>query len=374
VQIGITLIGIINGAYSGETFGVYAANSLRELNVPDRVAGPLGYGIVVAIITYLSVIIGELVPKSLALRNAEGIACLVAPIMSAFARLAAPAVWLLDASTRLIFRLLGLSSENEAKVTDEEIRALISEAETAGVIERDEHQLITGVMRLADRAVLGLMTPRTDVEWLDVAASPGDVKRILLATLHTRLPAGEGSPDALLGVVHTREVLAVLLGGQQLDLRALVHRAPIIPDTTTALDVLSVLREAEVPMALVHDEYGHFEGLVTPADILEAIAGAFKSDSDGAEPHAIERDDGSWLLSGSMPVDEMAEALGLSLPVRRAYQTVAGFVLSQFAYIPHVGEKVEANGWVFEIVDIDGRRIDKVLASRGPYTRRVPVN
>jgi putative hemolysin len=370
VQIGITLIGIINGAYSGEAFGSQAANALAGLGAPAHVAGPLGYGLVIAVITYLSVIVGELVPKSLALRNAEGIACTVAPVMKAFSRAAAPAVWLLDASTRLVFRLFGQTTESASRVTNEEIRTLIAEAESAGVIEKDEHQMIAGVMRLADRAVVGLMTPRTDVDWIDANSDTQTIKERLITTPHSRLPVAEGSSDHMIGVVQTRELLAAILAGKSLDIRAHVRRAPIIPETIDALEVLAILREAEVPMALIHDEYGDFEGLVTPTDILEAIAGVFKSDSAGSEPYAIERDDGSWLLSGAMPVDEMADKLGIALPQDRGYTTTAGFVLSHMQHIPRTGEHMEASGWRFEVLDLDGRRIDKVLASRLRSTRR----
>jgi putative hemolysin len=370
VQIGITLIGIVNGAYSGEAFGGQAASALKSIGVAEAVAHPLGFGGVIVVITYLSVIIGELVPKSLALRNAESIACTVAPAMTLFARAAGPAVWLLDASTRLVFRLMGQSAESQRRVTDEEIRTLIAEAETAGVIETGERQMIVGVMRLADRAVVGLMTPRPDVDWIDITAPEAAVKDRIITTPHSRLPVGEGSTDALIGVVQTREILAAILRGKPMEVRSHVRNAPIVPDTMDALDVLGILRDADVPMALIHDEYGHFEGLVTPADILEAIAGVFKSDVGEDRDYATERDDGSWLLSGAMPVDEMADKIGIPLPEKRGYETVAGFVLAQLQHIPSTGEWIETNGWRFEVVDLDGRRIDKVLATRCLAARR----
>jgi len=370
VQIGITLIGILNGAYSGETFGIHAVDALKQAGLAQSVAGPLGYGSVVLIITYFSVVIGELVPKSLALRNAEGIACAVAPMMVRFASIAAPAVWLLDASTRLIFRLFGLSTESETRVTDEEIKTLIAEAESAGVLGRGEREMISGVMRLADRAVVGLMTPRTDVDWIDITAPEEQIKSRLISTPHSRLPVGDGSSDYMLGVVQTRELLATILAGHPFDVRRHIRKAPIVPETMDALDVLAVLREAEVPVALIHDEHGHFEGLVTPADVLEAIAGVFKSDTAGVEPYAVQRGDGSWLLSGAMPVDEMADRIGIVLPQQRSYETVAGFVLSQLQHLPKTGEHIDSAGWRFEVVDLDGRRIDKILASRIKATRR----
>ncbi len=370
VQIGITLIGIVNGAYSGEAFGGQAASALMGVGVPANVAVPLGYGLVIAAITYLSVIVGELVPKSLALRNAERIACAVAPAMTLFSRIAAPVVWLLDSSTRFVFLLMGQSTASENRVTDEEIRALMAEAESAGVIEKGEREMIAGVMRLADRAVIGLMTPRTDVDWIDLAAPDAEIKARLISTPHSRLPVGEGSPDDLIGVVQTRALLAAILDGNPFEVRSHVRKAPIIPDTMDALTVLAVLRETDVPMALIYDEHGNFEGLVTPADVLEAIAGVFRSDFEAGEAYAIEREDGSWLLSGSMPVDEMGDRLGLPLPGQRSYATVAGFLLATLQHLPRTGEHVEAGGWRFEVVDIDGRRIDKVLASRARLTHR----
>jgi putative hemolysin len=363
VQIGITLIGIINGAFSGEAFGQSASFLLQDLGFPPRISAPLGYGLVIALVTYLSVIIGELVPKTLALRRAEVIACAVAPFMAAFSRAAAPAVWLLDASTRLVFRIFRQTQEPASRVTDEEIRTIIAEAESAGVIERGEREMIAGVMRLADRAVVGLMTPRTDVDWIDVTADEADIKERLITTPHSRLPVGEGGTEHLIGVVQTRELLASLLKGEPLDVRRHVRKAAIVPETTDALDVLTLLRESEVPMALIHDEYGDFEGIVTPADMLEAIAGAFRSDRSDAEPNAVERDDGSWLLSGAMPADEMADTLGIALPLQRNFETVAGFVLAHLMRLPQVGEHVVASGWRFEVIDLDGRRIDKVLAA-----------
>jgi putative hemolysin len=370
VQIGITLIGTINGVFSGETFGEHAVSYLRQMGVPDAVALPLGFGVVIVLVTYLSVIVGELVPKNFALRNPEGIACAVAPVMTVFSKFAAPIVWLLNESTQLVFRLFGQSTESERRVTDEEINTVIAEAEAAGVLEKGERQMISGVMRLADRAVVGLMTPRTDVDWIDITASEAEIKGRLITTPHSRLPVGDGSVDAMIGVVQTRELLAGILAGEPFDVRGHIRKAPMIPETTDALDTLSILREAEVPMALVHNEHGSFEGLVTPADILEAIAGVFKSDAAGAEPHAVERDDGSWLLSGTMPVDEMADTIGLVLPEKRTYDTVAGFVLVHLQHIPKAGEHVDASGWRFEVIDVDGRRIDKVLATRLLVTRR----
>jgi putative hemolysin len=364
VQIGITLVGILAGAYSGAALGDRLSDILIGYGLSEGVAEPLGYGLVVAIITYLSVVIGELVPKNLALGNTEAIACAVAPMMALVSKVAAPVVWLLDASTRLVFRLLGRSTGSDSAVTEEEIRTIVAEAETAGVIETDERKMISGVLRLGDRAVRGVMTPRTDVDWIDLDDAEFDIREILINSPHSRLPVADGHPDNMLGVIQARELLAASLRDEPLDIRKHIRKAPIIPDTLDALDALEVLRQAEVPMALVHDEYGHFDGVVTPADILDAIAGAFRSDEGEAEPEAVQREDGSWLLAGWMPADEMAEQLGITLPERRNYETVAGLVIGELQHLPNAGEAVETLGWRFEVVDLDGRRIDKVLASR----------
>lgn len=364
VQIGITLIGLINGAYSGETFGAYAGGYLGQLGVPAAVASPLGYGAVIVFVTYLSVIVGELVPKNIALHRPETIACAVAPAMTLFSKVAAPAVWLLDASTRLVFRLFGQSGKRDVRVTDEEIKMLIAEAESAGVLESGERQMIAGVMRLADRLVVGLMTARVDVDWMDVNASEAEIRRHLAATMHSRIPVGDGSADNMLGVVNTRELFVALLSDQPFELRSHIRHAPVAPETAGALAVVAMLREAETPVALIHDEYGNFEGMVTPADILEAIAGVFRSDATGEEPNAVERDDGSWLISGTMPVDEMADRIGIPVPLKRGYETVAGLVLDQLGHIPRTGEQFEMANWRFEVIDLDRRRVDKVLVSR----------
>jgi putative hemolysin len=362
VQIGITLIGILAGVVSGAALGAKVTDALIARGVAQWLADALGYGGVIALITYMSVVIGELVPKQLALRNAETFACVTAPLMLTVSRVAAPIVWLLDTSTELVFRLIGRSTESESTVTEQDIKTIVAEAETAGAIERDERHMIASVLRLDDRLVGGLMTPRMNVDWIDLADDVAAQRAKLIATPHSHLPVADGGIDHMIGVVLSRDLLAACLDGKPLDIRAHVRTAPMIPDTLTALDVLDTLRQAEVPIALVHDEHGSFEGVVTPADILEAITGSFRADLHEEEPDAVQRQDGSWLLSGSMPIEEAAERLGITLPADRNYHTVAGLLLSEVRHVPAVGEIIETLGWRFEVVDMDGRRIDKVLA------------
>ncbi|MCJ2015379.1 hemolysin family protein [Methylobacterium sp. J-076] len=366
VQIGITLIGILSGVVSGAALGDRLAASLVEAGLPRGWADTVGYGLVIGIITYLSVIVGELVPKHLALRNPEGIACAVGPGIRVVTRLAFPAVWLLDASTRAVFRLIGQETASASAVTEEEIRSLVAEAETAGVIEGGERAMISGVLRLGDRAVRGVMTPRTDVVWLDLSRDEAAIRSLLCASPHARLPVTEADPDGMIGVVQVRDLVPALLEadgpGLHTRIRALVRDALVLPDTVDALDALDALRRAPTPMALIHDEYGHFDGLLTPADILDAIAGAFLSENP--EPDAVRRQDGSWLIAGSMPADEMADQLGLILPLPRDYETAAGLVIAALHRLPETGEVCEVAGWRLEVVDLDGRRVDKILATR----------
>ncbi|WP_394886418.1 hemolysin family protein [Mesorhizobium sp. AaZ16] len=370
VQIGITLVGVLSGAFSGATLGLRLTGTLISAGVSANIANALGVGVVVALITYGSLIIGELVPKQIALRNPEGVAVRVAPAMTILSKIGAPLVWLLDISGRGVLWLLGQRGESEEKVTDEEIKMLVAEAEHHGTIESDERRMIAGVMRLGDRAVRAVMTPRTEVDWMNLQWDEPTARKMLMETQHSRLPVGEGSVDAMVGVVQTREILAAMLAGRAFDPRRHVREAPIVHDQADALDVLATLRESEVPVALVHDEYGHFEGIVTPADILEAITGVFRADAEEGEPYAVQREDGSWLLAGYMQADEMRDHLGIDLPDNRDYETVAGYVLSHLHHLPATGESVDAQGWRFEVVDLDGRRIDKVLATRLPGVHR----
>ena len=364
-QVGITLIGIIAGAYSGASLGTPVAARLARLGIPADTAATLGFVAVIGLTTYASLVVGELVPKQIALRSPEPIAATMALPMRWLARIAAPLVWLLDTTSALLFRLLGMSRESDSHVTAEELHLIVAEASRSGVLEEHERSIISGVVRLADRPVREVMTPRTEVDWLDVDLDAAGIREALLESGHTRLPVAEGSIDAVIGVVQARDIVAALFEGRALDLRALMRPAPVIPDQLDAMDALGALRQADVPVALVHDEYGHFEGLVTPADLLIAIAGEFASDAHPEDaPSLVERDDGSLLVSGNLAADMLADRLGISLPEDRDYATVAGLALAAFRHLPGEGESFVEQGWRFEIVDLDGRRIDKLLVEQ----------
>lgn len=365
IQIGITLIGIIAGAYSGASLGEPVAARLAQMGMEAELAGSLGFALVIGLTTYLSLVIGELVPKQFALRSAEGIAVVMALPMDLLARGAAPLVWILDGSSALIFRMLGIRRESEAIVTAEELHMVFAEATKSGVIEETERAIISSVVRLADRPVREVMTPRTEVDWLPHDADTDTIRDLLDRSGHSRVPVAEGSIDNILGIVSVREVLARLLAGETPDLGAMARHASIVPDQIDAMDALQVMQRAEVPMVLVHDEYGHFEGVVTPSDLLQALAGEFASDQDeGDAPHVVERSDGSLLVSGAMPADALAERLGLTLPEDRDYATAAGHVLHVLRHLPEEGETFEDQGWSFEIVDMDNRKVDKLLVQR----------
>jgi len=365
VQIGITLIGILAGAYSGASLGEPVGQRLARLGLEAEAARTVGFGIVIVVTTFASLVIGELVPKQFALRNPEFIAAMVSRPMGWLSRLTAPFVWLLDRTSALIFRLLGLSRETKNVVTAEELHLVVAEAQTAGVLEESERAIISGIVRLADRPVREVMTPRTDIDWIDIRCTGEDVRAALSETTHSRIPVAEGSVDNIVGVVSTRDILTCLLDGKELDLRTLTRTAPVIPDLMDAMDALAVLRSAEVPLALVHDEYGHLDGIVTPGSILAALAGTFASDIDQTEePALVEREDGSWLVSGAASADLLSDRLGINLPADRDYSTVAGFALSVLKHLPDTGETFRHDGWKFEIVDMDGRKIDKLIASR----------
>jgi len=365
VQIGITLIGILAGAYSGASLGQPVGQRLALLGLEPGMAQTVGFGIVIVVTTFASLVVGELVPKQFALRNPEAIAAIVARPMGWLSRVTAPFVWLLDKTSAAIFRLVGLNRENRNVVTAEELHLVVAEAQTAGVLEESERAIISGIVRLADRPVREVMTPRMEIDWIDIRCKPEEIRSALAATAHSRIPVADGSVDNIVGVVATRDMLTTVLDGRPVDLRALTRKAPVIPDLMDAMDALAVLRSAEVPLALVHDEYGHLDGIVTPGSILSALAGAFAHDiEEGEEPPCVEREDGSWLVSGSANADLLADRIGVNIPGERDYSTVAGFALSVLKQIPETGEVFKFDGYRFEVVDMDGRKIDKLLVSR----------
>mgnify|MGYP001057631426 CR=1 FL=1 len=362
VQIGITLVGVASGAFSGATLGARLSAWLVDLGLSARLADGLGVGAGVTLITYASLIIGELAPKQIAFRDPEAVAVKVAPAMVVLAKISSPLVWILDRSGKGLLWLLGQRGEAEDKVSEDEIRTLVVEAENAGVLEPGEKEMIAGVMRLGDLPVGAVMTPRHEVSMINLSDPPDAIRLAFREGSHSRLPVFDG--EETLGIVQAKDMLDVYLAGGIPDIGKLVRQAPVIPETADARDVVAILRDSPGHMGLVHDEYGTFQGVVTNADILESIVGSFRTEDGPAEAAFVRRDDGSLLISGWMPAIEFAALLGIDLPPSRPYQTCAGYLLEKFGAIPDVGQSVAADGWRFEIVDLDGRRIDKVLAMK----------
>jgi putative hemolysin len=365
VQIGITLIGIIAGAYSGASLGGPVGERLVLLGLPEKYASQSGFALVIAFTTYISLIIGELVPKQLALRNAVAVAMVMARPMALLARAAAPLVWVLDKSSALVIALFGLRTRNQETFTAEELQIIFAEATRSGVIEAEQHQILTGVVRLAERPVREMMTPRTEVDWIEADADAATITQVIGTSPHSLLLVAEGSPDNVLGVVKVRDVLAAQVAGGTVSVRALIRKVEVVPDQLDAMDALRVLQGADVALALVHDEYGHFEGIVTPIDLLTAIVGNFASDQDAGDiPQIVTREDGSLLVSGALSADMLADRLGLDYGEAREFGTAAGYALSVLKKLPVEGEVFRDQGWRFEVVDMDGRRIDKLLVAR----------
>jgi len=361
-QTGITLIGVFAGAYSGATLAEPLAGVFSRLG---DYAYPVALAVVVVLITYLSLLIGELVPKRMAFNNPERVAAGVAPFMTWLSIAGAPVVFLLRLSTDALVRLLRIPDRPATSVTEEEVRLMIAEGARAGVFHVAERDMIDGVLRLADRSVRSVMTPRVEVMWLDLDDSPETIRREIAEAEHSRYPAGRKGLDELAGIVHTKHLFDQVTRTGKLDVAASLKQPLIVHEATPVLRLLEMFRENPVHMAVVVDEYGALEGIVTPTDILTAIAGDLPEDaSDLDEPSAVRREDGSWLMDGMLGIHE-AERLLERKDMRgdEDFETLAGFVLARLARIPQIGDHFAWDGLRFEIVDMDGRRIDRIMVT-----------
>jgi len=370
VQVGITLVGIFAGAFAGQGLANRLAGVVSLIPGMAPYASQLSLAVVVLFITYLSLILGELVPKQFALRNPEGVASLVARPMTTLSRVAAPMVWLLSHSSALVLKLLGASAPVESTVTEEEVKAVVAEGAQHGALEHEERHMIERVLRLADKPVRALMTPRNEVDWIDRAATPAEIVARLRASDVTRFVVAEGRIDNVVGVVHSKDLLDQMLEeGGELSVATAMRQPMVLPDNLSALDGLERLRHDRVGLALVMDEYGSFEGVVTASDLLEAIVGELGGEPLPATGSAVQRHDGSLLLDGMMASDEARDRLDLpELPGKGTFHTVAGLMLALLQRVPREGDRIVWGGWRFEIVDMDGRRVDKVLASKEEAT------
>jgi len=371
VQIGITLVAIIAGAFGGATFAERLGPGFGQIPVLRGNGEAVAIVVTIAVITYLSLVIGELVPKRIALANPERTAAFVAPAMRVLSRIAAPAVWLLRGSTDIILGILRLRSVSDSTITEDEVKALIAEGTQAGVFAPKEREMIEGVLRLADRSVRLVMTPRTDIVWIDRAASREEIVNASAETRHSRILVCDGSVDDPLGFVHAKDLLGVLAGSAPFDLGDMVEPPLAVHERTVVLRLLDLFRRDRVHVALVVDEYGTVQGLVTVTDVLEAIAGDLPEGEEDEEDRALvnAREDGSWLIDGMLPIDEFEALVGNpDLVQEREFDTVAGLVLDRLGHLPEPGEKLRLPGLTLEVVDMDGRRIDAVLVTRDNAT------
>ncbi|MBY0336055.1 MAG: hemolysin family protein [Acetobacteraceae bacterium] len=366
VQVGISLVGILAGVFGGATLAGPLGATLSQIPGLQRLGDEIAFALVVIGITYLNLILGELVPKRLALRQPEVFAAALARPLAWLARATAPFVWLLSQSSDLILRLFGAHKPLDQAVTEEEVKAVVAEGVEAGALEKEERQMIERVLRLADRPVRALMTPRTEVAWIDRGAPPEAIAAALRAENVTRFVVADGRVDNVLGVVAAKDLLDQLLEGAPLGLARALRQPLILPENLSALDALERLRADALGLALVLDEYGTFEGVITASDLLEAIVGELGPAPESEKPAAVRRFDGSLLLDGMMSLDDLRERLQLAeLPPRAGnYHTVAGLMLALLERVPREGDRIAWSGWRFEILDMDGRRVDKVLAVR----------
>ncbi len=366
VQIGITVVAILSGAYGERTLSPALAEALADSSLLSGYAETAASAIVVCSIAYVSLVIGELVPKRLALANRERIACSVAPAMTLLATVATPVSALLRWSTDAVLRLVRPAIQAEPDVTEEEVKSMIAEGTEAGVFEKAEQEIIERLLRVADRSVRSIMVPRPDIVWLDITESEAAIYNDIAASGHSRFPVCRGDVDETVGIVHAKTLLDQQHKTGKINLDAAIKTPLYVHESTNVLKLLDMFKKSLVHMAIVLDEHGTVQGIVTPTDILTGIAGDLPEEEADIEPSAVQREDGSWLLDGQMPVFEVERVLGVTgLAIDDAeYTTLAGFVLSQLGRIPATGEKFRWKNWRFEVVDLDGRRIDKVLATQ----------
>ncbi|RPH63360.1 MAG: HlyC/CorC family transporter [Burkholderiales bacterium] len=368
IQIGITSIGILNGIFGEAALAAPFADWMESLGARQPWSDYAATALVVVVVTYVSIVVGELVPKRLGQFNPEGIARLVARPMTLLATLSKPFVRLLSVSTELLLRALGARSDKLPSVTEEEIHALLAEGSDAGVIEQSEHAMVRNVFRLDDRQISSLMTPRADIVWLDVSDPLPENLAKVADTAHSRFPVCRDGLHEVLGFIHTKQLLAQSLRGAPIDLTQDLHEMLYVPETLTGMELLENFRSSNTQIALVVDEYGEVQGLITLQDLMEAITGEFAT-GDEADSWAHQREDGSWLLDGLIPIPELKDRLGLrALPeeARERYQALSGMLMLMLGRMPQIGDTVVWESWRFEVIDMDGMRVDKVLASRVP--------
>ena len=367
VQVGITLVGVLAGAYGGNRLAAPLSERIAQVPQLVRYADNIALGLVVTVITVLSLIVGELVPKRIALNSPEAIASWVARPMMMLAKVGGPAVAVLTSSTNFLLRVFGIKGEAEPNLTEDEIKALISQGAETGAVGVTEENIVQRVFQLGDQRVAAIMTPRPDIEWVDVDASEEELREFLASHSHTQFVVCHGGLDEVLGIVRSADLLPLAFKGGPIDLRSLTREALFVPDSMPAVQLLESFRGSHKHVALVMDEYGAVEGLVTITDLLTAIVGDLPADAGEAAGSFVSRADGSWLVEGSAAMEDVTAHFGLDgLPEDEtgAYHTIGGFVMARLGRVPKAADHFEWGGMRFEVIDMDGRRIDKVLVSR----------
>jgi putative hemolysin len=363
VQIGITLISVLTGAVGGATFAAPLGKILERIPLLAGYADSIALGIVVVSITVVSIVIGELLPKRIALHSPELIASTLAGPMIFVSKVFTPIVWLFSQVTDGLLRLLGIKPGSEPPVTEEEIQLLIDQGTEAGVFEESEHDMVEGVFSLGDQRVYSLMTPRTDIVWLDIGDTMSEIRAKIIENDLSRFPVRQDTLDVVLGIVKARDLLVPSLAGESIKLKEMLKPAFFVPETMFASKALEILKEKGTDILLVIDEFGGLQGLLTINDILEEIVGEMEID----EPQAMQRQDGSWLLDGMLEIDEFKEIFDLrALPHEDEYETLSGFVMMSLGRVPQTTDHFEWNSYNFEVIDMDGRRVDKVLVTTLP--------
>jgi putative hemolysin len=367
IQTGITLIGVLTGAYGGSTLSGPFGEWLNEFAWMEGHGEGVAFGLVIVAITLLTLIFGELVPKRVALNHSERLAAATAPALAGLARVAAPVVWALGWLTEAVLRLLRVHERSDNAVTEEEVKSLIAEGTATGVFEPAERSMIEGVMRLTDRTVRSIMTPRIDMVWLDPDDDADEARRTIADSGHSRFPVGRQDPDEVLGILHVKDLVDTAFRGAPFSVKGLVRDALVVHDLTPVLRLMELFKEEHQQMAVVVDEYGSVEGIVTVTDVLVAIAGELPDEGDAPGNELVRRADGSYLIDGMMAIEDAEAALGLkNLKDEGDFHTLAGFVLHGLGHLPTVGERFAHDGHFFEVIDMDGRRIDKVLVTPQP--------
>jgi putative hemolysin len=364
VQIGITLVGILAGAFGGATIAKSLTAFLAGIPILAPYANLISVTLIVLTITFLTVVLGELAPKRIALNNSERLASRVAPPMQRLAAVSAPLVRLLNRSSELVLRLLRVQPGTLSPVTDEEIRIMIRQGREVGVFEPIEEEIVGQLFRLSDRTAVALITPRTEIAWIDINDDEAEIRRHIQRSAHSRFPVADGDLDNVQGVVRVRDLFANQSAGNALELRAVMQEPLFVPESIPALDLLDKFRHEPTKIALVIDEYGGLTGLVSMMDVVEAIVGALPDRQEPSEPEALQRDDGSWLVDGMLPLDEFEEMMaevGAMPDPDGAYRTVGGFVMGAVGRVPKEGDRFRWGDFKIEVVDMDDRRVDKVL-------------